>query len=414
MNKKQRLNFSFLSSRYILTTWLIIVAVFIFWKGILPGWHNSKGDFNNYYVAAKLVTQGKNIHEFYNTDTFNIEAYKLGIENGAKFSPFPPLTAYAYLPLTIFEPQNARRVWLIFNLFILFIFPFRLREITNWSFAGCMLFLTLFMMPISSCLSFGQIYLLIAFVLTEVISRSVNGKHYNIAGLIIGVLASIKYLPILFTGYLFAHKEYFRVVLYVALGVLLPSLALFVLDPKAYYTFFTHFTSHLDGNLPGQGQYAVEFQSIDALLNNLFVYDETQNPQPYLNLPILKPLLKLSVLLLIVSILLHLYIKKRRSVKLRSFVSLGIVGAYVLLPASASYHFLVLVFPLLVICQDLKTASGKLLYIVAILTFITFTLQYHHIPTLSGYTTLNLLTHFPRLWGILCLFLVLKSYYKKV
>ena len=180
-----------------------------------------------------------------------------------------------------------------------------------------------------------------------------------------------------------------------------------------FAVFFQDFIAHTQGDLPGQGAYAVAFQSIDSLLSNLFVFHQYNNPFPFINLPILKPIIKYTVLGLIFGTL-YIAFKKNHYKITPVLVSIAIIGAFVILPASASYHFLLLLCPVLYIIQWLFSyKSTKALGIVSILLFITFTIQQHHIPNFNQFPTVNLLLHYPRFWSLLCVFLIIQYYYIK-
>ena len=109
------------NARVFVGIWLTIVLLVILFKGIIPGWNNQTGDFNNYYTAAALVMEGKEIEQFYDNTWFSKEAHDMGISNGAKFAPFPPLTAFIMTPIASFNHDTARWIWLIINLSLIHI-----------------------------------------------------------------------------------------------------------------------------------------------------------------------------------------------------------------------------------------------------------------------------------------------------
>ncbi|WBX71660.1 glycosyltransferase family 87 protein [Tenacibaculum retecalamus] len=391
--------------------WLVFSFIIIIWKGVIPGSKKVNTDFNNYYTASKLVLEGKSIHQFYNNDWFYKQAQNLGIKSGAKFSPFPPITAYAYIPLTIWEPLKAKKKWLIFNVLLLIILPFRIKEITAWPLITTMLFISLFSIPLISCLISGQIYLVIAFILLEVFGQVYMKNKPLLISLLIGITSSLKYVPILFLGFIIQNKNKYNIIFYTLSFIGVSILLLFLIDNKAYSSFFQHFQSHIQGDLPGQGKYSIGFQSIDSLLNNLFVYDSIKNPFPIINTSILKPIIKYSFFTGIVSILFILF-KKNKFKATPIFVSICLISIFLLLPATASYHFLLLLLPLLIIFKWLKSFKSKTaISVVSLLSLITFSVQIHHIPDLSNFFTINLLLHYPRFWVLLCLFLVLSHHY---
>ncbi len=397
----------------VIKLWISIAMALIIFKGVVNGWNTTTGDFNNYYVSAKLLSQGASIHQFYDNDWFKGEAESMGIPKGAKFSPFPPVTAYVYLPLTIFKPLMAKRIWLILNVLMLVILPFRIRKITGWSLERAIFFLSLFTFPLASCINLGQLYLFIGFLLMELFGQDYMANRTKLIGFLMGIVTALKYLPIIFLGYLLKHKKRMSILAYTFLGIAVPTLLVYFLDQAAYEAFFQHFSSHIQGNVPGQGKYAVAFQSIDSLLNNLFVYDSLKNPIPIVNQPILKPLIKYLFIGIILGCMGVVY-KKNHYQLTPVIVSIGIIGVFVLIPASASYHFLLLLWPILYLFKWLiSVKSMQALIIVSALIFITLTIRPDHIPDFSQLPTINLLLHYPRFWGLLCVFLFLSYYHIK-
>lgn len=405
-----------IQSYLILTTqyiWLLFALIVVFWKGIVPGWQDKPADFNNYYTAAKLVTEKESIYQFYDYDWYKNQAKRIGIESGAKFSPFPPITAYVFVPLTLWDALTAKRIWLGINLFLLILLILQIRNITSSSYLQVLLFLSLFLFPITNCINYGQLYILITFLLVEVIGSLYTSQKIKMVGAIIGFLTMIKYVPILFLGYIAQHKKkYISLITFLA-AISIPNLILYWLQPESFHTFFQHFQSHVQGNLPEQGQYAWSFQSIDSLLNNLFILHPVDNPSPWMDLPIVKPILKYSLYIGILGILFFTF-KKEQYKLTPGFVSLGIIAFIVLLPATASYHLLLLLWPLLFILKEVSKNSQKsIMILLLIIAFITLNIQAHYIPQFKFSEAINTVLHYPRLWGLLCLFLLLNFYYCK-
>tara|TARA_R110002073_G_scaffold258681_1_gene421659 strand:+ start:8356 stop:9609 length:1254 start_codon:yes stop_codon:yes gene_type:complete len=393
--------------------WLTIALVTIVWKGIILGWQQKASDFNNYYTAAKLIVEKEPIHKFYDYEWYQNQAKQMGIEAGAKFSPFPPITAYIFVPLTLWDSLTAKRIWLGINIFLLIILLFRVKKITTWSLHRSMLFISLFLLPISNCLNYGQLYLLISFLLVEVLSHAYFSKKPKLIGAIIGILTSLKYLPILFLGYVINQQKKYTIFVSLILAIVVPSLIIYWVDPKSFNAFFQHFQSHIQGNLPEQGQYAMSFQSVDSLLNNLFVFNGSENPLPLIDAPYLKSIIKFSLYGGIFGLLFFFFKKEQYQITSR-FMSVSIIGAFIILPATASYHLLLLLWPLLYLFKELlKVDSKKIMPVIIIVIFATLNLQAYHIPNFEQSQTVNLLLHYPRLWGVLCLFLLLNFYYLK-
>ncbi len=388
----------------LLFIWLLLVAFYMMTKGIIPGWNNKASDFNNYYASSKLLIKGQEIHKFYDIEWFDQQAKNEGIEAGAKFSPFPPLTAVLYTPLTIFNLLTAKRIWLIMNLGFLLLIPFRIRKLFGTSLLTNAFWLSLFFVPLSSNFNFGQAYLFFGYILIEAVGLGIRNRK-NAASILIGFCASLKYFPIVFVAYLFKKKaKNMQSILVFLLTIAILFTLFIILDPLSYTEYFNALTSHTQGNLPGQGKYAIAFQSIDSLLNNLFVFDVVENPNPFLDWSVAKLVIKSILFLLLGGACFHMF--KRDKYEFNHItISIAVIGAFVLIPASASYHFLLLIFPVAIIGKWLTESSPRipLLFIIALLLF-TFSVQHHHIPKVPDLPTFDLLIHYPRFFGALFLF----------
>jgi hypothetical protein len=231
--------------------------------------------------------------------------------------------------------------------------------------------------------------------------------------MLIGGLAAVKYLPILFLGYAFKRsKEVLKPVLISVLTIVAITGIFMLIDAQAYSTYLSDLGGHVNGDLSGQGKYAIGFQSIDALLNNLFVYDNIVNPQPFFDSAILKPILKWSFIGAI-GLCCWLMLRTEKFAFSPVTVSICIIGAFVIIPASASYHFLLLLVPVFFIDQWLRTLGmNRQRLIVLFLLLGAFYIQAHHIPNVKNWPLVDLLIHFPRFWLLLTLFSYL--FYKRI
>ncbi len=385
--------------------WLMLVAFVLFYKGIRLGWNDTKTDFNNYYASAKLIQKGESIHAFYSNDRFKEMAQSVGVKNGAKFSPFPPPTAVLYWPLSFFDLLTAKRIWLVFNLLLLVWLPFRMKRYFRSPVWENALTLSLFVIPLSSNLHFGQFYFVTAFVLVEAIGYFLVTKKSMLSSVLIGVLASVKYVPILFLGYLMRFSKESMKPIFTAIATVLVITGIFVLiDFEAYGVYLHDLGGHVNGDLSGQGKYAIGFQSLDALFNNLFVADAVENPKPFFEAAWLKPVLKWMIVA-VVGMACFLMLRKEKYAFSPSTVSVGIIGVFVIIPASASYHFLLLILPIFFILRWLvkERSVGHFLITIALI-FGAFSIQAYQIPSMEQWPFVDLLIHFPRLWLIVALF----------
>lgn len=396
-------------NRLFIGLWIGLVLLFVTYKGILPGWTNQSGDFNNYYTSAALVMEGQEIEQFYDNQWFFENARNLGMDEGAKFAPFPPITAFLFSPLAGFDFAAARKVWLVVNCLLLLLLPFRLQRLCNLDLRWTIAISGLFFVPLAANLNFGQVYLFLTFLIVEALIIGTIKTRRGLAAIIISVVALLKYFPLLFTFFLFNSnkqqglsnylKQQNWMVYFLGTTIVL-ILGTYLAFPEAYNAYFATFTNHLQGSLSGQGSHAVAFQSIDSLLNNLFQSNSPGGNQ----YPLLKVIFKALFFLGIGWFSFKIFRQDRfRFNSVNS--SIFCIGAFVLIPASASYHFLFLVIPVAYIFKwltDQKNNLGLLLFTVILLA--VFTIQYHHIPQIKFSTALNYIIHYPRLWSLVILF----------
>ena len=183
--------------RLLSVIYMAFAVVFISYKGIIPGWNNRTSDFNNYYVSARLVIDKTPIHQFYDNAWFNNAAIEYGIENGAKFAPFTPFTPFLYVPIAFWDYMTAKRIWLILNITLLIILPYRLSKYFDVGLSQSLLICSLFFVPLAANLNFGQAYLVLGFLLIEAIGRALQTQKITFSIAIITLAAFIKYVPIL-------------------------------------------------------------------------------------------------------------------------------------------------------------------------------------------------------------------------
>jgi hypothetical protein len=108
---------------------------------------------------------------------------------------------------------------------------------------------------------------------------------------------------------------------------------------------------HLNGEIDGQAMNSYLFQSWDSLLRNLFHIPSGNNPSSLSHLPFALMVLKILIYLLIGSTLFISLFRLNQSVlsqqsKYKLMIALPFFAAFSILPASASYHFVLLVVPL--------------------------------------------------------------------
>ena len=163
---------------------------------------------------------------------------------------------------------------------------------------------------------------------------------------------------------------------------------------------------HLSSELNGQGMYSFLFQSWDSLGRNLFVYDAVANPEPIIDWPTGKSLLKLLVAIVVITAstyVMYIHARSASSKKFGVFLSVPTLAALVVLPASATYHFILLLFPIALLLRD-ETLTQKSRTILVVLYcaigFIPYGIAFRVAETAG------VLFAFPRLLSVFLLFIV--------
>jgi Glycosyltransferase family 87 len=409
-------------TEYLLLSFFI--GLFIL-KGVVPALHSVHSDFANYYVSASLIADGISLENIYDNEWFQNKIYSYGIHTPGKFSPFPPLTAWMMLPLTPFESLTAQRIFTIINLLFVVIGTITLRNITQLKWIHCVLLLLGSGLAIINNLAFGQIYLIMMSLMLVAILLVKNKFHFT-AGFILGVLTALKYFPIVIIGSFFMigiseqKKNDWRLSGFLKnsnLQVALYSLATLLALWFAQYLYFgskvmddflhSALIPHLDGVLSGQGLYSFQFQSWDNFARNLFVYHKEFNSNPVLDWPQGRTIFKIGITLFVSSLLfMNLYRYRLAPLTERwlVYISLPMLAALVLLPASATYHFVLLVPPIALLVSS-SLFTRRTIYFVLALYGLIGLIPYSLAFTLGH--TWGVFFAYPRLWLMTILFLLI-------
>ena len=399
---------------------LLLAALvgFLLIKGILPAWNEVHSDFANYYVSAKLVTDGQPIDSLYDNAWFQKKIIENGIDTPGKFAPFPPITAWMMTPFTFFSPLAAQRIFTLINLLFLAGCVWLMQKITEWKMTYCAIFFLGGGLSIVNNIAFGQVYGIMTFFI--LLSIFLLQKNPVLAGMSLGVFSALKYFPIVFSvGYFLNGLNNNRVSATenrhsiisssdskLAFSSLLTLVVLIILQFLFFGTavmnefLTTVFIPHLDGHLTGQGLYSFQFQSWDNFFRILFIANAEFNPSPFVDWPNGKTVCKIIIVAFVTGLTAYtLYRCKDLESSLRRSVFLGLLSltALVILPASATYHFVLLVIPLtLLLREHILDHQAKIILLVAygLIGFIPYGLAFRLAASFG------LFFAYPRLWLI--------------
>lgn len=382
--------------------WIAIVYT----KGILPGWQDGRSDFSNYYAASRLLTKGDSISSFYNNEVFFKRSIDVGVAHGAKFSPFTPFTAYLFLPLTPFSELTAKRIWLIFNVLQLVILGLILKKRLHLSNQKMVFIGFIFLTPLLSNLRLGQVYLCFTLISAILVLdyRKSNKPWFEVG---MTSMAAVKIFPIAFLLYRIKDKSLTRLIGLGTITLILLSAALVSHQGFEALTMYSSvFLNHLNGALSGQQLHSFYYQSMDSLLHYWFVFDAVHNPSPILDAPVLKSAFKWAYVLVILGLVSYLvYHSKPRYDD--SAVSIAIFGLSLVFPATATYHYLLLVLPVSFLVFNEKFTSKNFRWLAFLSIAVSLNLSPFHIFNFNAYPPINAFAHHPRLLGLITAFIML-------
>jgi alpha-1,2-mannosyltransferase len=187
---------------------------------------------------------------------------------------YPPFAALVFAPLSALPQSWAQVIWAIVNLVALFalvalslraVLPALGRQrLIQW--ALVLMGPAYVMEPVRLTLSFGQVNIVLAaMVLGDLTVRVPVGRRTLPRGVLVGIAASIKLVPLVFVPYLFVTRQ--TRAAWVALGTFVVcSLATAATDPRVSWSYWTKYAT--DAQRVG-GVFYISNQSLRAAADRL-------------------------------------------------------------------------------------------------------------------------------------------------
>lgn len=396
---------------------VLLIALFLYF-GCFKAIVRPAGDFANYYTASRLALSGEaGTLKMYDHFWFQHEIEKYFHGTLGSFIPFPPSTVLLMMPLAWLSPDAAKISFVVVNILLTAGIILVLSTVTKLPLRFVTVLVLLGGISLWSNVREGQMYIILVFDIVAALLLVQRGNHFS-AGVLFGVMLPVKYITLLFIVYFLFRKNFklisgaiIATVVVVAAGVFFTSVKL-----NEYY-LAEILPQHLAGNI--QNPFTANFQSFHSLLSRLFIPNETLNPHPFLNIPLFASWLAAAVSLFFLGIAIAaMYtISWSDDVEITWYaISLLVVYGLVLSPASASYHLVLLVVPVVFLSaitrtEKLEFLKRRMSSIVAIFFLINFLSLYRlyrfdgdSILTLLAYMKLGLLTAFfllllpPKIW----------------
>jgi Glycosyltransferase family 87/WD40-like Beta Propeller Repeat len=384
---------------------LILGGVFL-WRGFLPAWKSLNTDFPDYYLVARLYHQGYPLEQIYDWTWIQRQKDHAGIDRPiVAFALLTPFSLLPVLPFSSLTPLAAKHYWLLVNLVLLFLTGWLLSRMTTLGPRRIAILTFLAVIPLRTNFLYGQEHVLLLFLLT-LAARVYLRRWPATSGAILAVAGALKIYPALFV-FFFARKRQWRAALALGAG----SLALWLLSVVlfGFETIRIYLVEVLPWPLRGEGQdpYSTAWNSLTALLHRVFIAEPELNPHPMVHLPaayaFLQPICQGLIFVPILWLM-----GSSRGEDSREKLDWGCYVALLLILSTnpASYDFIGLTLSAALVVDYLLHA-GRLREAVAVIglyAFVCFPI-YHWMP--KSPTGWRMLLAFPRLWGLMGLWICL-------
>src|SRR5215469_5735657 len=179
---------------------LLLLAAFAI-KGFIPGWRHLNSNFPNYYLVARLYRAGYPLQRVYDWTWLQREKDHQGINQGlVSFMSLTPFSTLPVMPWCSLSPLEAKRRWLVLNLAFAIVVVLLLSRITRLGWEQVALLMLLAFLPLSHNFVFGQMHLLVLFLITLAAWLFLRNKHF-LSGMSLACAAALKIYPALFLIY---------------------------------------------------------------------------------------------------------------------------------------------------------------------------------------------------------------------
>src|SRR5258706_5064406 len=265
----------------------------------LPAINHVTQGFASYYAASYAVLHG-GAADLNNDAAFSVWLVRAGIHIGEIFQGNAPTLSLLMIPLTLFTPETAQTIWLVLNLVMLAVCVWlagRLcapdNRLARWWIAAIFPLLN----PVRETIHWGQVYILLALLFLIAIVALAR-RNDVLAGTSIGLALLLKpYYGVLAFGLLMWRRR-FRSSLAAAITVLVIVVVSLPLLAGAW-TDFAH--AELTANNEAWALIPAN-QTLNSLLQHLFVYSSDWNPAPLIDIPWLAIVLRWALIIGLVAI----------------------------------------------------------------------------------------------------------------
>ncbi|MEO0310824.1 MAG: hypothetical protein RIQ89_481 [Bacteroidota bacterium] len=340
--------------------WLFMLFAFLFYFGFYKGWNKADTDFTNYYIGSVAAAQG-NGPLLYNVEAFNKMVDQAAAGASGLFLMYPPPTVFLQRAFIGLSMVQAKQVWMLINAGLLLLLIFQGRVHSKLSAQQVAILLLLSGFNMANDFYLGQVYVLML-LLTVIGFKYYYAADDNLAAIFWGMVAAIKYLPLLFIPMLFFTGR-FKLILKLLLVVFIIHLACFnIYGADFYVAYFKAFSDNLlAGKVANQLPLSPQYQSFASLFYQFSDFNSASKDQGLFFLG------RGLVIALLILGLIYTLARYAKTSRLSWAFPIALIPLALLLEAgSASYHLLFCFIPLLlVVADDAVISRNKVMLTVA-------------------------------------------------
>ena len=329
--------------------WVVLcfAALFLCVHSLPRAWQTLNTDFPNYHTVARIAQEGYDTSRMYEWSWIEREKDHRGVD--VRVLGTLPLTPFSMLfawPLVGLAPLAAKHAWIILNLALLLPIGWMLRLMTGLSCQRIGLVMLL-SFPIYRNLLYGQFYILLLLLLTAACFSYLRG-HRAVAGALVAIAAACKVFPLLLLIFFLQRREWRALISAAITGFSVVALSIAVFGVNVNRTWLEEILPWVTRG-EGLGTYSTT-ASISAVLHRLFLSEPQWNPSPWHYSPVIYALLApvLPMLALAPAILLIRRGDESKRQMLLEWSALLMV-ALTISTMPASYHFVLMIFPVCVL-----------------------------------------------------------------
>lgn len=326
-----------LYGKYLVWIPLVFVCGFFLLRSIYFPVH----DFANYYFGGVFLSEGHFYSSVYFPHSFNKSISEIGYQGiFASYAPNSPFLAFMFAPFSLLPLSVAK---IIFNSVSICLFLFSLKRLISfYKIAPVFVLLipVLFLIPLKNDILFGQVYFLL-FTLIAESWLAYQQNYFKRSAFLLAFSILLKVFPILLI-LIFVFRKDFRYLCFLVLS--LSVLVLLSIIFTGIDVWFFYFTEVLPKASKGEisEAYVTNYQSVFMFLKELLVWNKTENPNAFFNVPVIFMALVLAFKIILITI--GFYITRKAN-NLLFVIAYWILAMVVISPYGSTYSFILLLLP---------------------------------------------------------------------